>query len=144
MTDSDIRKKAMIEALKKSLGIVSTACETVGISRQTHYRWTTEDPEYKEQVEDISEAAIDFVESKLYEKIEGIQMGKEVDGHTVVYDLAPSDTAIIFYLKTKAKKRGYIERTEVEQKTEHSGVIGFSGIEIVKPDAPNQEISPQA
>lgn len=123
MTNSDILKKAMIEALKKSLGIVSTACETCDISRQTHYRWLTEDENYKEQVEDISEAAIDFVESKLYEKIEGIQMGKQVDGHTVVYDLAPSDTAIIFYLKTKAKKRGYIERTETDNKTDISAKI---------------------
>jgi len=115
MTESDTIKKAMIEALKKSLGIVSTACESVGISRQTHYRWLKEDPEYKELTEDISEHAIDFVESKLFEKIEGVQMGKEIDGHTVIYDLAPSDTAIIFYLKTKAKKRGYIERSEIEQ-----------------------------
>ena len=108
----------MIEALEKSLGIVSTACNSVGISRQTHYRWLSEDAEYKQQVEDISEMAIDFVESKLHEKIEGVTMGKMVDGREVVYDLAPSDTAIIFFLKTKAKKRGYIERTEVEQSGE--------------------------
>ena len=118
MTNSDIIKKGMIEALEKSLGIVSTACNSVGISRQTHYRWLSEDAEYKQQVEDISEMAIDFVESKLHEKIEGVTMGKMVDGREVVYDLAPSDTAIIFFLKTKAKKRGYIERTEVEQSGE--------------------------
>lgn len=131
----------MIEALKKSLGIVSTACESVEISRQTHYRWLTEDPEYKEQVEDVAEMAIDFVESKLHEKITGIQMVKHHEEADVYYELAPSDTAIIFFLKTKAKKRGYIERSEIDQKTEHSGVIGFSGIEIVKPDAPAKEIS---
>lgn len=98
MTEGNIHKKAMIEALEKSLGVVTTACEVVGISRKTHYEWMKTDPEYKEAVEDISEAAIDFVESKLHDRI------KEKD-----------TTSIIFFLKTKAKKRGYVERQEVEQ-----------------------------
>lgn len=104
----------MLEALKKSLGVVKTACEGVGISRQSHYRWLEEDPEYKEAVSDIGEDAIDFVESKLFEKIEGISIaqGSDDDGKPKVYTQPPSDTAIIFYLKTKGKKRGYIERTE--------------------------------
>lgn len=87
----------MLEALKKSLGVVSTACEEVGISRQTHYNWLNDDPEYKSAVEDIAESAIDFAESKLYEQI------KDKD-----------TTATIFYLKTRGKKRGYIEKTEID------------------------------
>lgn len=137
MTNSDITKKAMVEALKKSLGIVSTACQSVDISRQTHYRWLSEDADYKSQVEDISEDAIDFVESKLHEKIDGIMVqSKNTRGEEVVYTQPPSDTAIIFYLKTKAKKRGYIERQEIDQKTEHSGSIAINWQE---PDLPNTE-----
>lgn len=115
MTNSDINKKGMIEALKKSLGVVKTACEAVRISRQTHYRWLEEDPDYKQATDDIGEDAIDFVESKLFEKIEGISIaqGTDDDGKPKVYTVPPSDTAIIFYLKTKGKKRGYIERTEL-------------------------------
>lgn len=115
MTNSDINKKAMIEALKKSLGVVKTACEVVGISRQTHYRWLEEDPDYKLATEDIGEEAIDFVESQLFEKIKGIIVSNSEDeqGKLKVYTVPPSDTAIIFYLKTKGKKRGYIERTEL-------------------------------
>lgn len=144
MTNSDIIKKNMVEALKKSLGIVSTACENCEISRQTHYRWLSEDPEYKQQVEDITEDAIDFVESKLHEKINGVQMVKHNEEGDVYYELAPSDTAIIFFLKTKAKKRGYIEKTEVDQKTEHSGTVGFTGINIIKPNEPSssEEVHP--
>lgn len=144
MTNSDIIKKNMVEALKKSLGIVSTACENCGISRQTHYRWLSEDPEYKQQVEDITEDAIDFVESKLHEKINGVQMVKHNEDGDVYYELAPSDTAIIFFLKTKAKKRGYIEKVEVDQKTEHSGTVGFTGINIIKPNEPSssEEVHP--
>lgn len=96
MTDSDIIKKAMIEALKASLGIVATACRSCDISRQTHYRWLSEDEDYKQAVEDIAEETVDFVESELHKLIKS--------GDT---------TAVIFYMKTKAKKRGYIERNEL-------------------------------
>lgn len=89
-------KKALIEALKKSLGIVSEAVDIVGVNRTTYYKWLKEDQEFKTQVEQIDEYAIDFVESQLYKNI---KEGKEA--------------SILFYLKTKAKKRGYIERTEI-------------------------------
>jgi ACT domain-containing protein len=36
-TNTDTKKKQMIEALKKTLGNVSAACGQVGISRNTHY-----------------------------------------------------------------------------------------------------------
>ena len=95
MTNNDINKKRMVEALEKSLGIVTTACKSVGISRETHYRWTREDSEYKEAVESISDIALDFAESKLHKQIE-----------------AGDTTATIFFLKCKGKRRGYIEKTE--------------------------------
>jgi len=85
----------MIEALKESLGIVSTACDKVGICRTSHYDWYNEEGQYKTDVDNIAEDSIDFAESALFKKIK--------DGDT---------TAIIFYLKTKGKKRGYVERTE--------------------------------
>lgn len=108
MTESDIQKKAMLVALEKSLGIVSTACKEIDISRQTHYRWQTEDEEYKRAVDDISEAAIDVAESELHKLIK--------KGDT---------TAIIFYLKTKGKKRGYIERQEVDVRTPDGLTINY-------------------
>ena len=112
-TRMDIIKKAMLDAMSKSYGIISYAAEAVGISRQTHYNWMKEDPEYALAIENVNEAAIDFVEGKLREKINGVTIGKIQDGELVTYEQPPSDTAIIFYLKTKAKKRGYVERTEV-------------------------------
>ena len=38
-----IKKKAIIEALIKSLGVVSTACKIVGIGRTTFYDWLKDD-----------------------------------------------------------------------------------------------------
>ena len=53
LTSSDIQKKAMLEAMEGSLAIVTTACKAVGISRDTHYRWMKEDPEYKAAILDL-------------------------------------------------------------------------------------------
>ena len=100
MNKTEHQKSAIIKALKKSLGVVSSACEDVGVGRTTFYQWLKDDPEFKEEVDNISELAIDFVESKLYERIS--------QGDT---------TAAIFYLKTKGKKRGYVEKSEVDHTT---------------------------
>lgn len=117
-TESTTKKEQMIEALKNSLGVVSHACEVVGISRNTHYTWMREDADYKEQCEAITESAIDFVESKLFERISGVLIGKkDKDGGIDTYELPPDNTSIIFYLKTKGKKRGYVERQEVISNT---------------------------
>jgi hypothetical protein len=90
------RKKAMLEALEKSLGIVTTACKAVGINRSTHYEWYNTDEEYKAEVDSISDITLDFVESQLHKQIS--------EGEV---------SSTIFYLKTKGKKRGYIERQEI-------------------------------
>jgi hypothetical protein len=91
------RKKQMLEALERSLGIVSTACEKAGVSRSQHYNWLKDDPEYREAVRLLDERTIDFAESHL---------------HALIKDKNPAAT--IFFLKTKGKNRGYVERQEVE------------------------------
>lgn len=111
--DTKKTKELMLKALKKTKGMVSVAAESVNIARTTHYLWMDNDPEYKEAVKAIDEAAIDFAESKLFELIDGAR--KEVitqDGIQVIKD-TPNPTATIFYLKTKAKHRGYVERQEI-------------------------------
>ena len=92
----DTKKSEMLESLRAKKGIVSYACKDAKVGRSTHYKWYNEDPEYKAAVDDITEEAVDFVEGKLLQSI--------AEG---------SDTAIIFFLKTKGKARGYVERTEV-------------------------------
>jgi len=94
---TDTKKAAMLKALEKSLGIVSTACKMVDISRQTHYAWLKADEEYKSAVNSIQDSVLDFAESHLYKLVK--------EGNPA---------ATIFFLKTKGKKRGYIERQEIE------------------------------
>lgn len=88
-------KRLVLQSLEKSLGIVTTACKNAGVDRATFYSWLKKDAKFAAQVKDIEEIAIDFVESKLFKRIE--------EG---------SDAATIFFMKCKAKKRGYIERNE--------------------------------
>lgn len=95
-------KKDLILALDKSLGVVTTACKSAGLDRTTFYRYCNEDAEFAKAVKDIEDVALDFVETKLHKQID--------KGDT---------TACIFYLKTKGKHRGYVERSEVN----HSGGI---------------------
>lgn len=90
------RKGAFLRALDESLGIISTACRAAKISRTTFYTWLRNDPEFAECVREIEERQIDEVEGALLSRI------READ-----------TTAIIFYLKTKGKTRGFSERLEL-------------------------------
>lgn len=120
----EMRKKALIEAMKKTLGNVTRSCEMVGINRKTFYEYCKDDETFKENIEEIGENALDFVESKLFQRIEGVEMIEEkafsYEGEVKVQEIKkqypPDTTAIIFYLKTKGKKRGYIETQEVVNK----------------------------
>lgn len=92
--------------MNESCGIVAAACEAAGISRGTFYRWCREDPEFKEQVDAVQETQIDYVESKLLKNI-----------------TAGDTTAIIFYLKTKGKSRGYSNKDKPEKETPQKAAL---------------------
>lgn len=62
-----INKKRMIQALEKSLGVVTTALKTTDLSRTNYYKWLKEDEEFAQQVRDVELVAKDFVMSKFYE-----------------------------------------------------------------------------
>jgi len=108
-------KDALIEAMQKSMGVISEACRVVGCDRKTFYRYYNKDQKFKEACDECNERALDFAESKLFELVDGVTMHKEDrEGNDISYDRAPDVTAIIFYLKTRGKKRGYVEKVEQE------------------------------
>ena len=94
---SDRSKKIFLEALEKTLGVVSAAAKMVNMDRSNHYRWLSEDDLYRKSYEELNDVAIDFAEHSLIKQIK-----------------AGNTTATIFYLKTKGKKRGYVERQEIQ------------------------------
>ena len=95
----EVYKEKMLVALENNLGLVCYACKEVGISRNTFYNYLKTDPEFKEKVDDIYEMQGDFVEKKLFKKID--------EGDT---------SAILFYMKYKGRKRGYTDTIDVNIK----------------------------
>lgn len=87
------KKEEMLTALKNTLGLVSYACRQINISRDTFYQWMKNDAAFAQSVALMHEEQLDFAEHALMQRIE--------KGDT---------TAIIFFLKCKAKERGYRER----------------------------------
>ena len=123
MENTETKKKAMIQALFNALGNVKIGCKVAGIDRSTHYEWMKTDPEYKLKVEDMAEVALDYVEGKLHELICGVYVMTEKGK---IYRQPPNIKAIMFYLKTKGKKRGYTEVVEKEQRVEKQEVDDWS------------------
>lgn len=92
-------KRDFLVALRASKGIIEAACNVVGIGRKKYEYWCKSDEEFAAEAHYINEAQIDWVESKL---LNGIEAG--------------DTTAIIFYLKTKGKHRGWTEKPLPEKK----------------------------
>lgn len=90
-------KANFIEVFKKNLGIIDVSCTKVGIARKTYYNWRNSDKEFADACDEAVESTIDFVEAKLLENIN-----------------ANDVPSVIFFLKTKGKKRGYTEKIEIE------------------------------
>jgi ACT domain-containing protein len=107
MKQPEKRKKALLDALERTLGIVTPACKAVGISRQLYYEYINTDPEFKKAVEEINEIALDFTETQLFAKIK--------EG---------SERSILFYMKYKARKRGYSDTLDINANV--SGTIDIS------------------
>ena len=90
---TEIKKIAAV--YEKKGGNMAATAVALGITRQALYKWRKEEGELAKMLDDIDEGILDFTESKLIEKVN--------EGNL---------TAIIFLLKTKGKKRGYVEQVD--------------------------------
>jgi hypothetical protein len=93
---SEQQKDEFLTAYEKLANNISVACKQVGIGRSTFYSWIDNDVEFANSIRNLDEAMLDFAEYALVNQIK--------EGNT---------TAIIFYLKSKGKKRGYTEKLEL-------------------------------
>lgn len=102
------RKELMADflvALEKTLGVITPAAQMIGVKRSTIYRWREMYPEFDQACKDVTEVAVDYVETKLYKLIDG-----------------GAEASTIFYLKTKGKHRGYVEKQQLDVNAEVKGV----------------------
>lgn len=94
------KKLKAITLLSESFFNVSWVCKQIDIQRRSLNRWRENDPEFQRACSDIQEEIYDEAEVLLQKK------------------MRENDTAsLIFFLKTKVKGRGYVEKREIE----HSG-----------------------
>jgi Bacterial regulatory protein, Fis family len=89
-------QEQMIEALEQSKGLIAPAARALGCSRDTIRSYLEEYPAVGQAKLDQEEAVKDMAENALYAAI-----------------LRGEAWAICFYLKCRAKDRGYVERAEL-------------------------------
>lgn len=96
MARTRLTAEEVIAAIQECKGNVSSAAKKLGHSRYTIYKFMQSHPSVKAALDEARESMIDNVESVLYSKA-----------------LAGEAWAVCFFLKTQAKGRGYIERSEI-------------------------------
>lgn len=108
------KKEDFVQAYELSGGNVSVSCKKVKISRETYYRWCRDDKEFNHQCREVDESLLDLAETMLMKAIK--------DGKTA---------ELIFFLKTKGKIRGYVERSEVDVKDTRPDFSNYSTEELI-------------
>jgi hypothetical protein len=89
-------RQALIDALREADGNMASVARKFDCSRSTVWGYVDNDAELRELTDELTETFIDEAESQLYKHIR--------EGNIV---------ATIFFLKTKARHRGYSERLEL-------------------------------
>jgi len=110
------KKRMWYDQFRKTLGSVTATEKLTGIHRNNYYLWREVDDEFRVACDEIRDIAIDYVEGKLMKHIKQDNL-----------------TAIIFYLKTQGKSRGYVETIE----NKHVGQPPAFSVEIAN-NAPNE------
>jgi len=94
---TDIKKEKFLEVFENKAGNITLSAKASNIDRTTFYDWIKKDHEFASKVEDLRESLIDHTESQLMTLIQERNV-----------------VAILFFLKTIGKKRGYIEKQEID------------------------------
>lgn len=100
------KKEKFLLLLGKNNGNITKTCKDMNIPRSLYYVWVKKYPDFLESVNDVCEQITDFVENKLLGLID-----------------QNNTQAIIFYLKTKGKNRGYIEKNEIDMTGKIENVV---------------------
>jgi hypothetical protein len=94
-------KEQVIDAIQRSRGFISQAAKILKCTNATIYNYKERYPEVADAIKNERESLLDFAEGKLLENIKKNNMA-----------------AIIFFLKTQGKHRGYSEREQITIKND--------------------------
>lgn len=116
------------------------------VTEQTINNWKTSYPEFFESIKKGKLTADMEVADRLYQRALGFEHDSEeikvADGEVIRVPIRkiypPDSTAAIFWLKNRRSK-DWRDKQEVDQKTEISGNIGFTGINIIQPNEPSSD-----
>lgn len=126
-----LRKGEVAEALRQAANLKTRAAEILGVDRKTLYTYLQKHPDLEAIGDEIQETMLDVAESKMYTMING-----------------GDKTMIIFYLKTKGRQRGYVERREIEgeitTKFDKPPVFQLMPVERTEEDIEAADVPPDA
>ena len=91
-----MKKQDLVDATHKYNGNISAIARAFGITRSAIYDYIEKRPELKDIIQDERESILDDAESELFKQAKRGNL-----------------SALIFFLKTQGKKRGYVERSEI-------------------------------
>lgn len=91
------RQLKFVELFERNAGYIKAACRNCKVPRSTYYHWYNTVPAFRKAIDATLEGLVDDAEIALKKKIhEG--------------DIR----AIIFFLETKGRQRGYVKRSELD------------------------------
>jgi hypothetical protein len=124
------QKEMMIHNVEVFYGNVRKACNAVGLSTQTHYRWTKEDSEYGARMENLKDISFRNLKERLVEsalnridKGDSVILGKMLA--LFLSDLPeemkaasranrPQTVAVMKYVDTREEAQAIMERQRIE------------------------------
>ena len=110
-------EEQIAKALKASGGLITHAARKLGVTQPAVSQRVKSSEFLQAVIQEITESTLDLAESQLMEKIR--------EGHIA---------AIIFYLKTKGRDRGFSERMEI-----NANINAKAGVLVVPPMAESVE-----
>jgi hypothetical protein len=98
----------VIAAIHAARGMVSVTARTLGCDRNTVYNYRDKYPEVASALEEAPELQLDVAELNLFKAIDRSE-----------------PWSICFYLKTKGRKRGYVEHHEISGELTLKQLVGM-------------------
>jgi DNA-binding XRE family transcriptional regulator len=116
------------------------------VTEQTINNWKEKWPDFFESIKRGKVTADMEVADRLYQRALGFSHPevdlKMYEGHIIETEIIkqypPDPTSMIFWLKNRQPSK-WRDKQDIDQKTEHSGNIGFTGINIIQPNEPSSE-----